>query len=548
MRINSCRDENGASVAGSSSSSSRDRQQPAAPSAAEQEAVLAGFHAYANQATTAATPVAAQPPQSVGGPFSATSARPVPQSYLVPPVAGGNGAGSVGSVASYGMRPPVHPGPFSAVGPWTTQPQQLALNTRPEEFAYSASTQATDAVQEPGLDYLSNDDRDGLTANKPINGTSASGVPMGGGNPFAHSAVPQPYARPAAIETPAAIEAPAAKSALAPEVLARIEANKLAAQAKLAAAKQRAAQEANSINGHQPLSTARSLPLPGTHTLAPPPLHTAPAPAAAAFAASAERTGSVACVGSPGANSTSLSTRAASINEPPMAVRPSPMKADAAAQLAASSSTHTFSTGRGGSVHVSEAHMQRAGEHFSVASTASTAAPSGPFAPTHAPPKLAAMQATAAERSGTNFGGSATLFFDGGSLGNPGKGGAGYQLFADNGRTIKESAVRMNGTSTNNQAEYVGLIHGLTAALHSGMQELTVYGDSEVVIKQMLGQYQVKNPVLIALHQRAVVLRQQFKRVALQWIPREKNGGADALSKKAMHQAEAAGEAADWFR
>jgi ribonuclease HI len=158
------------------------------------------------------------------------------------------------------------------------------------------------------------------------------------------------------------------------------------------------------------------------------------------------------------------------------------------------------------------------------------------------------MQAAAGERSATSFGGGATLFFDGGSLGNPGKGGAGYQLFADNGRTIKESAVRMNGTSTNNQAEYVGLIHGLTAALHSGVQELTVYGDSEVVIKQMLGQYQVKNPVLIDLHQRAVVLRQQFRRVTLQWIPREKNGGADALSKKAMHQAEAAGEAADWFR
>jgi ribonuclease HI len=539
MRINSCRGENGASVAGSSSS--RDRQQPAAPSAAEQEAVLAGFHAYANQATTAAPPVAAQPPQSVGGPFSATSARPVPQSYLVPPVAGGNGAGSVGSVASYGMRPPVHPGPFSAVAPFTTQPQQLALNTRPEEFAYSASTQATDAVQEPGLDNLSNGDRDGLTANKPINGTSASGVPMGGGNPFAHSAVPQPFAQPAAIE------APAAKSALAPEVLARIEANKLAAQAKLAAAKQRAAQEANSISGHQPLSTARILPLPGTITMLPPPQHTAPAPAAVAFAAPTEKSSGVVCMASPGASNASLSTRAASINEPPMAVRPSPMKADAAAQPAAQPLTHTFSTGRGGTVHVSEEHMQRAGEHFSV-TTATTAAPAGSFAPANAPPKMAAMQAAAGERSATSFGGGATLFFDGGSLGNPGKGGAGYQLFADNGRTIKESAVRMNGTSTNNQAEYVGLIHGLTAALHSGVQELTVYGDSEVVIKQMLGQYQVKNPVLIDLHQRAVVLRQQFRRVTLQWIPREKNGGADALSKKAMHQAEAAGEAADWFR
>jgi ribonuclease HI len=139
------------------------------------------------------------------------------------------------------------------------------------------------------------------------------------------------------------------------------------------------------------------------------------------------------------------------------------------------------------------------------------------------------------------------LYFTGGSLGNPGKGGAGYQLFANNGRTIKESAVRMNSQATNNQAEYVGLIHGLTAALHCGVQELSVYGDSEVVVKQMLGQYQVKNPVLIGMNQRAQSLRQRFRRAQFQWVPRDKNSGAHALAKRAMHQSDQCPESADWF-
>ena len=137
--------------------------------------------------------------------------------------------------------------------------------------------------------------------------------------------------------------------------------------------------------------------------------------------------------------------------------------------------------------------------------------------------------------------------FDGGALGNPGKAGAGYQIFASNGRTIKENAVKLTGVCTNNQAEYVGLIHGMTAALHCGVQDLLVYGDSEVVIKQMTGQYQVKNPTLQGMHQRAQSLRSRFRRIQLQWIPREKNGGADALSKQAMHHSEQVTEAADWF-
>ena len=156
---------------------------------------------------------------------------------------------------------------------------------------------------------------------------------------------------------------------------------------------------------------------------------------------------------------------------------------------------------------------------------------------------------------------SAFLYFDGGSLGNPGVGGAGYLLCANTSssctpphlqgfpatHTLIRAAVRMNGICTNNQAEYVGLIHGLQRAAQLGMKELIVYGDSELVIKQMKGVYKVKNPVMISMHKRASTVSQSFHSIQYNWIERGKNTAADAMSKQAMYHKMSADEAADWF-
>jgi ribonuclease HI len=110
-----------------------------------------------------------------------------------------------------------------------------------------------------------------------------------------------------------------------------------------------------------------------------------------------------------------------------------------------------------------------------------------------------------------------------------------------------QAAVRMDGVCTNNQAEYVGLIHGLQCASLRGVRELTVYGDSELVVKQMRGEYKVKNAGMKVMNTRAAALAAKFPKLSYNWIERAKNTRADGLSKRAMLQRNTAEEAADWF-
>eukprot|EP00598_Pedospumella_elongata_P016326 CAMPEP_0184989004 /NCGR_PEP_ID=MMETSP1098-20130426/26488_1 /TAXON_ID=89044 /ORGANISM="Spumella elongata, Strain CCAP 955/1" /LENGTH=318 /DNA_ID=CAMNT_0027513883 /DNA_START=76 /DNA_END=1032 /DNA_ORIENTATION=+ len=148
----------------------------------------------------------------------------------------------------------------------------------------------------------------------------------------------------------------------------------------------------------------------------------------------------------------------------------------------------------------------------------------------------------------------ATMYFDGGALGNPGKAGAGYLLYPESAQPphiasvepFVKAAVRMNGICTNNQAEYVGLIHGLQAAIAHKVTHLTVYGDSELVIKQMKGLYKVKNPILQVLNVKAQSLANQLTSVSYNWVERSKNKPADALSNVAMYQPDSAEECADF--
>lgn len=126
----------------------------------------------------------------------------------------------------------------------------------------------------------------------------------------------------------------------------------------------------------------------------------------------------------------------------------------------------------------------------------------------------------------------ATLTTDGGARGNPGPAGIGYVL-----EILKEETIEHGeyiGEATNNQAEYQALIGGLTRAFDEGVKKLEVHMDSELVIKQMKGEYRVKHPELKPLHAEAHHLAKQFTSISFRHIPREKNKTADRLVNEAV--------------
>lgn len=125
------------------------------------------------------------------------------------------------------------------------------------------------------------------------------------------------------------------------------------------------------------------------------------------------------------------------------------------------------------------------------------------------------------------------LYFDGCCKNNPGPGGAGAVLYYKDEEVWGASkfvAVR----ATNNTAEYGGLILGLQEAIVRNIHELTVRGDSQLVIKQMRGEYQVKSSKLLELHQGAKTLEQCFKNIIFEHVYRDKNKRADELSNMAL--------------
>ena len=89
-----------------------------------------------------------------------------------------------------------------------------------------------------------------------------------------------------------------------------------------------------------------------------------------------------------------------------------------------------------------------------------------------------------------------TMFFDGCSKGNPGRAGAGAVIYDASGNEVFAESVFAGYSTTNNEAEYTGLILGLNAALKCGIAELQVRGDSQLVIRQMQGKYRVNSPKL----------------------------------------------------
>jgi ribonuclease HI len=130
----------------------------------------------------------------------------------------------------------------------------------------------------------------------------------------------------------------------------------------------------------------------------------------------------------------------------------------------------------------------------------------------------------------------AKLFTDGGARGNPGPAAYAYVLEAED-DTVLASEGQPIGVATNNVAEYRALVAGLERAAEMGIDELEVVSDSELLVKQMRGEYRVKNEALQALNGQAAGLATRFRRVVYTAVRREHNELADRLVNEALDAA-----------
>ena len=129
-----------------------------------------------------------------------------------------------------------------------------------------------------------------------------------------------------------------------------------------------------------------------------------------------------------------------------------------------------------------------------------------------------------------------TLHCDGGSRGNPGPAGVGVVITDASGEVIGEVSQAI-GVATNNVAEYEAVIRGLARALELGASEVDLVGDSELVAKQITGQYKVKHPDMKPLHASVKQALHQFSDWTIKTVPRAQNADADALVNQALDAA-----------
>ena len=127
----------------------------------------------------------------------------------------------------------------------------------------------------------------------------------------------------------------------------------------------------------------------------------------------------------------------------------------------------------------------------------------------------------------------ARLSTDGGARGNPGPAAFGYVLETEDGTILAAHGERI-GVATNNVAEYSALVAGLERALELGVDDLEVVSDSELLVKQMTGEYRVKNEALKELNERASRLARRLGRVDYTAVRREHNELADRLVNEAL--------------
>jgi len=132
-------------------------------------------------------------------------------------------------------------------------------------------------------------------------------------------------------------------------------------------------------------------------------------------------------------------------------------------------------------------------------------------------------------------GGRAHVYFDGASRGNPGPGAVGWCLVTSDG-VVAEGGERI-GRVTNNQAEYAALIRALEAADEYGFDEIDVRGDSELIVRQVRGEWDANDPELRERRVRARELLERFDRWSIGHVPREINARADDLANEALDDA-----------
>jgi probable phosphoglycerate mutase len=124
-------------------------------------------------------------------------------------------------------------------------------------------------------------------------------------------------------------------------------------------------------------------------------------------------------------------------------------------------------------------------------------------------------------------------YSDGASRGNPGPASYGAVVIDPSGTVLQEISVPL-GVTTNNIAEYKGLIAALESALELGAERVEARLDSELLVRQAMGRYKVKHPGLIPLHRQVIDLARRFSAIEFKHVRREFNKHADALANQAL--------------
>jgi len=122
-----------------------------------------------------------------------------------------------------------------------------------------------------------------------------------------------------------------------------------------------------------------------------------------------------------------------------------------------------------------------------------------------------------------------SLYFDGASRGNPGPSGAGGVIYNSQQEIIDTYAINL-GKTTNNVAEYGGLLAGLNRCRELNIKELKVYGDSNLIINQVNGKWKVKNQKLAAIHGQIKKVQEFFTTITFEHVYRKNNKEADKMA------------------
>ncbi len=126
------------------------------------------------------------------------------------------------------------------------------------------------------------------------------------------------------------------------------------------------------------------------------------------------------------------------------------------------------------------------------------------------------------------------LYTDGGSRGNPGHAAFGFVVYSGAGKVLEKCGNYL-GVTTNNQAEYKGLIAGLEWILnHKPDSEVNIFMDSLLIVSQIKGEYKVKHPEIIPLYRQVISLASRLPKYSISYVPRAQNAVADALVNEAL--------------